>query len=135
MKTFKLKQLIMMLDKDNQLLKKRISFVDGLLIDREDDKDDWLIEVYLEKEYLSFFQTLEDESEILMQVKISKESNDPAFFVVSIIQIVNIFDRFSVLFKGKLLKRQMKDMVTWVQQLIRKGYYGKQLIQQLKQLS
>lgn len=124
-----------MLEEDETFTEKNIHFIDGLVIDREDDKDDWLIEVYMEKEYLPFFEGLRGFDELLIQVKISKESNDPAFFVVKIAKVTDILERFSVLFSGKLMQRQTKDMATLVQELIAQGYYGKQLIHQLKQLS
>lgn len=133
MKTFKLKSLAILEEANNFKTERPIECIDGLVIDREDDKDYWLIEAYMTKENFTMFQSLAVADDIFIKVKISKESNDPAYFMTEIIKHTEIKDNFNVLLIGKLIKSQTQDISTWLHELRAKGFHGKGLITKLKQ--
>jgi hypothetical protein len=80
MKTFKLKGLKVMKKEVDQIEEKTIDLVDGLVINREDE-DGWLIEAYANQEYRAYLEQLQDVDEVMIQVKITREENDPAFLL------------------------------------------------------
>src|SRR5690625_4734896 len=103
MKTFKIKSLIVMGEEENNITKKEINLHDGLVINREDEHG-WLIEAFTDKSYYQYFKKLESIKEIMIQVKITREENDPAFFItervslneISSEKINNIFEEKTV---------------------------------------
>src|SRR5690625_254161 len=123
-----------MKEENESFKEQRVTFIDGLVIDREDDKDYWLIEVYMVKDYLELFQTLTNYDEILVKVKISKESNDPAYFITKVIKITPIIDDFTALLRGKLIKSQTKDVTTSLNELITVGYDRRTIFRKLKEM-
>jgi len=123
-----------MKEENESFKEQRVTFIDGLVIDREDDKDYWLIEVYMVKDYLELFQTLTNYDEILVKVKISKESNDPAYFITKVIKITPIIDDFTALLRGKLIKSQTKDVTTSLNELITVGYDRRTIFSKLKEM-
>src|SRR5690625_2229147 len=101
MKTFKLKALEIIGNKDEDVTQYNITLIDGLIINREDEESQWIIEAYTTRNYLDYFKKLQSENdEIMINVKITKESNDPAIFITSIIGINEIDTQMNVLFKG-----------------------------------
>lgn len=82
-----------------------IPLIDGLIINREDDNNQWLIEAYIDKEYLALFNELhEKNAELIVQVKITKESNDPALFISSITGVNEVAESsMNVLLLGTMM--------------------------------
>lgn len=119
-------------EENDSINEQQIAFTDGLVIDREDDKDYWLIEVYMTKDYLELFQTFKDDGELLVKVKISKESNDPAYFITRIIKITPIMDNFTLLLSGSLVKTETKDVTTTLSEYIAAGYNQETILKKLK---
>lgn len=119
-------------EENDSINEQQIAFTDGLVIDREDDKDYWLIEVYMTKDYLELFQTFKDDDELLVKVKISKESNDPAYFITRIIKITPIMDNFTLLLSGSLVKTETKDVTTTLSEYIAAGYNQETILKKLK---
>lgn len=119
-------------EENDSINQQQIAFTDGLVIDREDDKDYWLIEVYMTKDYLELFQTFKDDDELLVKVKISKESNDPAYFITRIIKITPIMDNFTLLLSGSLVKSETKDVTTTLSEYIAAGYNQETILKKLK---
>lgn len=83
MKTFKLVALDLIEQKEEEVVQNNIPLIDGLIINREDDDNTWLMEAYTEHSYFELFTALQEYDEILLQVKITKESNEPATFITS----------------------------------------------------
>lgn len=133
MKTFKLKALMVIEYEDDTFKKRHIPLVDGLIIDREDENNRWLIEAYTTNDYLNYFQTLKEYEEIMVQVKISKETNDPATFMTTIINLTEIGEHLSVLFIGTIIDSQQHHIEVMLGRLIEEGYQGKDLLEQFKQ--
>ncbi|HLS61024.1 MAG TPA: YwpF family protein [Virgibacillus sp.] len=135
MKTFKLKALEVIEEVDEEMIRKKIPLLDGLIINREDDQNQWVIEAYIDNNYLDYFTTLKEEhDEIIIQVKITKESNSPAIFMTSIIGVNEIGSRMNVLFKGKIIDRHKDEIEEMLGSLITEGYEGEELLMEFKSI-
>lgn len=135
MKTFKLKNLEVFESVDEDITLHEIPLIDGLTVNKEDEHDQWVIEAYLESSYQTFFQELADNDDhIMIQVKITKESNAPATFITSIISINEIGEHINVLFLGSIVDRQKGMVKELLRKLVEEGYQGESLIDKFKEL-
>lgn len=133
-KTFKLKGLEIMEDKDNEIARKRISLIDGLVINRE-DPNGWLIEAYMEDGFKEYFDGIHGVKELMIQVKITRKENDPAFFITEIVSINEIGDQtINVLFKGKVVDHRKSRIEEMLKMIIEEGYQGESLLKKFKEL-
>ena len=122
-------------EKDGEIMPHNIELLDGLIINREDENNRWTIEAYLNKSYLPFFEELwKQKQEILIQVKITKESNDTATFITTIIDINEIGAHINVLFLGNIVDKRKASIETLLTTLIDKGYQGKELLEKFKEI-
>jgi hypothetical protein len=123
-KTFKLISL--------QILTKEklipIKLIDGLIINKEDDYNHWLIEVYTDFSSINFLdEAFNKKEDLLVQAVITKKENDPAPFEVTILSIQKFGKKASILLEGTL-KRDRKDYAELLlQYLIEEGYEGNNL--------
>src|SRR5690625_4335965 len=91
--------------------------------------------VYNDNKYLNYFTTLKKKhDEIIIQVKITKESNSPAIFMTSIIGVNEIGSRMNVLFKGKIIDRHKDEIEEMLGSLITEGYEGEELLMEFKSI-
>lgn len=135
MKTFKLKALEIIENKDENITEHNIPLIDGLIINREDGENQWVIEAYTTQEHLAYFQRLRKENdEIMIKVKITKQTNDPAIFITSIIDLNEIETRMNVLFKGTIIDQRNNEIEQMLKTLIDKNYQGEELLQMFKKL-
>ena len=131
MKTFKLISL--------QVLTKGevipIKLDDGLIINKEDDHNHWLLEAYTEPSALHFLEESYRRQEILLvHATITKKENDPAPFEVKVLSIQNFGNKASILLEGTL-KRDRKDYAELLlQHLLEEGYTGKNLSDKFSEL-
>ncbi|HLR65283.1 MAG TPA: YwpF family protein [Pseudogracilibacillus sp.] len=134
MKTFKLKGLtIMKNEADSEKVKKRsFSLVDGLVINREDEHG-WLIEAFLLQEDMAYFESIADEEDLMIQIKITREDNDPAFFITKIVEITEIGQKMNVIFQGNIVDHSKSRIEELLQQIIEEGYQGESLLQKFKE--
>ncbi|RWZ60803.1 hypothetical protein EQV77_05775 [Halobacillus fulvus] len=133
MKTFKLISLDIVEEKDDDLTQRRIKLEDGLIINREDDHGRWVIEAYVDNDYKGFFQSMfNHEDEIIVQVKITKQSNRPATFLVKVIDINTIGTHINVIFMGTMIDRQLEQVERILKQLMDEGYQGDELLEEFK---
>ncbi|SET93047.1 YwpF-like protein [Salinibacillus kushneri] len=136
MKTFKLISLDVLEKRGDELTNKPIDLKDGLIINREDEQNHWLVEAYMNDSYKPFFQQMMDEKrEYVLQVKISKESNEPATIMVKMVGINKIGESMNVLFKGTLLNRKQEKVEEMLQGLIQEGFQGAELLEKFKERS
>ncbi len=129
MKTFKLISLQIIDDSEAQ----DITLHDGLIINKEDERNRWLIEAYVGANYQDFFtRLLESERETPAQVVISKKENDPASFTTRVLSVKKIDGRLSVLFEG-FLKRSKNYAELLLSDLIEKGLSGEELLSEFRE--
>ena len=129
MKTFKVISLQVVEDEELR----DIEIVDGLIINKEDEKHTWLVETYLSRDYIDFFQEAQQRKEDLeIQVVISHKANDPAAFLTSIRCIKKMDKHISIMFEGKLKKQRNEYAELLLHDLIEKGYSGDELMQEFR---
>lgn len=136
MKTFKLKSLEIIEQKDEEIIQIEIPLKDGLIINQEDENNHWVIEAYVGRSFLDFFTELKEaNNEVLLQAKITKESNDYATFITSFIELNEIGAQMNVLFRGTIVDRQKYKIEEMLTNLIDEGYQGKELLKKFKELT
>lgn len=90
----------------------------------------------MEHSYLDFFQKVEEEKdEVLIQVKITKESNEYATFITSLIGINEIGAHMNVLLIGTIVDRQKYKVEEMLTNLIDQGFQGNDLLEKFKELT
>ncbi|HLQ72220.1 MAG TPA: YwpF family protein, partial [Bacillota bacterium] len=88
---------------------------------------------YIDKKYEAFFTRLkETREEIMVQVKITKQSNAPATFITSIIGMNDVGDNMNVLFMGTIIDKQREIVLGILKELIDQGYHGEELLDKFK---
>ncbi|AKL86632.1 hypothetical protein BAT02nite_10840 [Bacillus atrophaeus] len=134
MKTFKLVDLnVERLDKEGQPFE-QFPLIDGLIINKEDGENHWMIEALVSKEHKSFFQKLqENQTEAKVFVTITKKSNRPAQLSASIKNIVELEESISVLIYGQMVTRKQQGSDTILENLVKEGYTGSKLLEAFKQ--
>lgn len=134
MKTFKLKGLKVMGNEEDEIEQKVIEIEDGLVINREDEHG-WLIEAFIDQSYKEYFLSIEHVDEIMMQIKITREENDPAFFISQIIGMNDIsHDKINILFQGKIVDHSKSRIEKMLQMIVEEGYQGESLLRKFKEL-
>ncbi|GGJ97926.1 hypothetical protein GCM10007063_20300 [Lentibacillus kapialis] len=134
MKTFKLRSLNVINNENADVLKQSVPLLDGLIINKEDEENRWVIEAYVEQEQYDFFQHLQSRNEqVLIEVKITKESNDPATFITSITGMNEIGDQMNVLFIGTIVDQRKEIIEEKLKLLIEQGYQGENLLYKFKE--
>lgn len=132
MKTFKLKGLKVMKNEQDNIEQKRISLRDGLVINREDESG-WLIEAYVSNEYRDYFKSLIGLSDVMIQAKITREENDPAFFITKIASVNQISeDQISILFEGHVVDHSKNRIEEMLRMIMEEGYQGESLLKKFK---
>ncbi|MFS0672263.1 YwpF family protein [Ornithinibacillus sp. 179-J 7C1 HS] len=135
MKTFLLKQLQIVESQHEELVKTDIELIDGLIINREDDKNTWLIEAFMDRKYLEWFEDLSTRrDQVMVEVKISKVTNAPATFITSIDSINKIGKQINVIFMGTIVDKRKSKIEEMLGELINQGYQGEELLEKFKQL-
>ncbi|WP_110112584.1 YwpF-like family protein [Bacillus sp. CGMCC 1.16541] len=130
MKTFKLVAL-QFADKHDK--PQPVTLLDGLIINKEDGENHWVLEALLDKEYEVMFQRLMMNKETFkVYATISKKSNDPATLSAVVTHITTIGNRISVLMDGLLTERRTNMSEIVLADLIEKGLSGPQLLTQFR---
>src|SRR5699024_1584897 len=134
MKTFKLKDLRVIENKNDTFRQHHIPLIDGLIINREEEQNRWVIEAYMKQDRLAYFNRLKEQGEqIMVQVTITKESNPPATFITSIIGINEIARHMNVLLIGKIVDQRKDVIEKRLKNLIDEGYSGEDLLEKFKE--
>jgi hypothetical protein len=133
MKTFKLVALEVASSDHEDTNYQTIELADGLIINKENEENHWIIEALLPNTYLSYFEELFKQRQPLkLQATISSKSNDPASFSADMIGITKMKQHFSVLLKGLLTSRKSHSPEMILQELIEQGLSGDALLQEFK---
>ncbi|MGZ0087207.1 YwpF-like family protein [Caldibacillus thermoamylovorans] len=130
MKTFKLVGLSVI---DGERQRQDIPFIDGLIINKEDGQNRWLVEAYLDDEYEPVFASLQQQPEFQLQVTITNPSNDPANMLVAVRSITKMNGHISVLMEGLMIPRRTRLAEIVLEGLVEKGLQGEALLQAFRQ--
>lgn len=134
MKTFKLVELnVERVDKEEKSIE-QFPLIDGLIINKEDGENHWLIEALVAKEHLSFFEQLQNsQTEAKVFVTITKKSNRPAQLTAAVKHIAKLEESIQVLIYGQMVTRKQQGTETILESLVKEGYTGTQLIEAFRQ--
>lgn len=133
MKTFKLISLSVVEEEQEQLTRTEIPLIDGLIINREDEKSQWMIEAYVNFNDRVVFEAYnQNHRDIILETKITKKSNPPAHFMARIESITEMEESISVLMKGVLVNRKNQEIENMLTALINEGFQGKDLLDEFK---
>jgi YwpF-like protein len=129
MKTFKLISL-QVVEEDGL---KEIALDDGLIINKEDEYSNWLIEAYTDKSYTSYFSdAFDQQKELVVQAVITKKENDPAAFVTRVSSIKELENHISVLLEGSLKRTKSDYAEMLLDSLLQSGMEGDVLLNEFK---
>jgi hypothetical protein len=131
MKTFKLVGLKIEQQGKQEKEIKEIPLKDGLVLNREDGENSWLIEALISKDLQPFFEELfEAQTKIRALVTISKKSNAPAQIIAKVKTLTPLDQHLSILLDGRLLtSRPIHDPEELLRSLMEQGLSGDKLIQ------
>lgn len=133
MKTFQLKSLKIIENKEEDLNETDIELFDGLIINREDEEESWILEAYIDIGYLPYFTDLQSRrKQLLVQAKITSEHNEPAMLITSIIGMNELGKEMNVLFKGHIVDYRKHQIEKRLKELIDEGYHGEKLLEKFK---
>lgn len=129
MKTFKLISLQVV--KDQGLMD--ITLDDGLIINKEDEHNHWLIEAYIPNAFYDFFHdALLQKAELIVQVVITKKENQPAPLHVKTITVKKLHRHISVLLEGTIKNKKYNYEELLLNDLIQKGFTGADLLTEFR---
>ncbi|WP_404429425.1 YwpF family protein [Sutcliffiella horikoshii] len=129
MKTFRLVAISLVHGEEVE----QLDLQDGLIINREYGKENWLIEALLPKSEPEKYEEFRDNEEILhVQATISKPTNDPASFEAVVRQVAVMEDKMSILFEGELFRKNSNYHEKLLERLVNEGYNGDKLVEAFK---
>lgn len=133
MKTFKLVQLFVVDYESETYETKEILLKDGLIINREDKENRWLVEAYVDGDYLDYFKKLREKyNELIIHVRITTRVNEPATCITSIIDINEIGENMNVLFLGTMVDKKTSEINELLEKMVKRGIRGEAVLERLK---
>ncbi|KIL44683.1 hypothetical protein KP77_29040 [Jeotgalibacillus alimentarius] len=131
MKTFKLMK-IQVVEEDNI---RNFTLHDGLIINKEDEHQTWILEAFLDGAETEYFQKLQQsDKNVEILAVISNEKNDPAGLFASVHEVKPIGDKVSVLFSAHMRNQRneyAEELLAYI--LDRKDISGDELLAEFKQ--
>lgn len=111
-----------------------LPLVDGLIINKEDGENSWLIEALLSKQYRPYFEHhWQSGEDLILFATITKKDNRPAQVIANVHSITQFEEHISVLFLGRLYSRSIKqEAENILSELIAQGLSGKKLLEAFK---
>ncbi|WP_102344826.1 YwpF family protein [Bacillus sp. Marseille-P3661] len=135
MKTFRLCSLTIYVKTDEKTTAHEIPLEDGLIINKEDQGDHWLLEGLLSKDYKEFFDVLKEKAEpLLVEAAITSKDNRPASFVATVRETKSIEDRIQLLLDATRIIRKENFSDIILKDLIDKGITGEDLMSEFKRM-
>lgn len=129
MKTFKMLSFDLV-NEDGGL---NIPLIDGIVINQENSRKSWILELFISKKYQSIFETYKDSGDLIeVQVIISFPDNEPAPFKVVITDIREIGNRISVLLKGTIKTKRNKYAEQLLKNLLDENLTNDELLTRFK---
>lgn len=133
MKTFKLVSLTIFHQDEQPSRREKIPLIDGLIINKEDGKNRWIVEAFIENTYKpSFEMALQNQETLNLQVTITNKSNAPASLQGTIKEIKDIESKVSVLLEGTLLPSKLNKAELLLGELLELGLAGDELLQEFR---
>jgi hypothetical protein len=135
LKTFRLVTLAILQGDGKQPRILDVDLIDGLIINKEDGDNHWMIEAFIDKKYFELFnQSVLSNKDIHFQATISKVTNDPASLIGNVKSINVLSEHISVLIDGLLVRNNKIDVAEGIlTSLLDKGLQGESLLDEFKQ--
>ncbi len=131
MKTFKLVSLQLLPDNQNPT---ELNILDGLIINKENEANTWLIEALVDYDHFSLFEKVtSDCKELTVSCIITKKDNIPAYFDATIADVRKMDQFASLLFRAKIRNRRREAVEFLLDTLVDEGYNGEDLKSAFKQ--
>jgi YwpF-like protein len=130
LRTFKLVGLKIEQEGDQEKTLKEIPLEGGLVLNKEDGENSWLIEALVSTDYQPFFEKyLKSQSTLRAFVTISKKGNSPAQIVTRVKTITPLERHLSVLLGGRLVTSKLiHDPEELLGSLLEEGLSGESLL-------
>lgn len=107
--------------------------IDGIIINQENSHRVWILEMFIDGKYKSFFETKINNEELLeAKAVISYPENEPAGFKVTVDKVKEIGEHVSVLMKGRIKRARSQYAEHLLEQLINEGLEGEALLKQFE---
>ena len=134
-KTFRLIDLKIVRQDETSKRLEEFPLIDGLIINKEDGENHWMVEGLVSKEYRYFFEyLLQEGKEVKTYVTITKKSNRPAQLLAKVKKITVLGEHVSVLLDGKMVSSKLrKGSDKILEDLMKEGYSGDRLLEAFKQ--
>jgi hypothetical protein len=130
MKTFKL----ISLDVLNNGKFHEVKLIDGLIIDKENEQNTWLIEVYTTPDQADFFEkNIPTGEPLIVRVVISKKDNDPVYFHIKNRSVRKLEKNMSIMLIGTIKHSERNYPEQLLQKLLKKGLQGEKLFNEFKE--
>ncbi|EKN66509.1 hypothetical protein BABA_15407 [Neobacillus bataviensis LMG 21833] len=130
MKSFKLYSLDVVGD-DSSV---EVPLVDGLILNKEDDRSTWLLEAYTNLSLYDYFKKISEQNQdIIVEAVITKKENAPAYFQTKICSLLKFENYISVLFEGHLRRNKSDYSELLLDSLMQKGLEGEALLKEFKE--
>ena len=131
MKSFRLISL-QVFNSDDELVD--IDLTEGLIINKEDERNHWILEGFIHKDnYSTLLDSIKDQERIKLQAVITKPENSPATFDTELLTIKQVEDYYSVLFEGNIISTQMGYAEMLLEHLLEKGLDTAGLLTEFKE--
>lgn len=134
-KTFKLVGLKIEQEFEQEKTIKEIPLKDGLIVNREDGENSWLIEALVPKDLQPLFEKLSKAAtKMKVFVTISKKGNAPAQIVAKVKTLTPLENSVSILLDGRLLTSKLiHDPEELLRSLMGQGLSGDDLLQAFRE--
>lgn len=132
MKTFKLVSLQLLPDNQDPI---ELALVDGLIINKENDTNTWLIEGLISYDQFELFEKFASNAgeKIPVGCVITKKDNTPAFFDAELAGVRKMDDVVSLLLHGQIRNRRMEFVEFLLDELVDEGLTGHDLKQRFRE--
>ncbi|MDI7740868.1 YwpF family protein [Lysinibacillus fusiformis] len=130
MKTFKMLSFDL-INEDGGL---NIPIIDGIVINQENSRKSWILELFLSKDQQSIFENLKVANDVFeVHVIISFPDNEPAPFKVMVSDVREIGnDKITVLLKGTIKARRSKYAEALLKTLLTENLSSEELMERFK---
>jgi YwpF-like protein len=109
-----------------------VELQDGLIINKEDEKNRWLVEAFVTGEEFKRIEPFLKGDTIWIQAVITKKENDPAAFETKVLHMKKVQDNYSLLFEGHLKNLKIEYAELLLENLVQQGVQGEQLVEEFK---
>ncbi|WP_026696029.1 YwpF family protein [Peribacillus kribbensis] len=131
MKTFRLISLQIV---SSQQVLLPVELEDGLIINKEDEKNRWLIDAFISKDtFKDIEKELNPGNQIFVLAVISKKENEPVLYQTTICSIVEIDGKVIFLLEGTIKRSRNKYAEVLLADLLSEGLEGDRLLGEFKQ--